>query len=104
MWRVAEFRLRPGGSPVAVNVRESPSGSEALMDRSTVVPMLEDCAPGLPRLGGEFTKVVAACWHCMLNASIQLPERPDSAKAGLPESQRYGPPAVPVLGPTAPRK
>src|SRR5690349_20400023 len=101
---VAGFTLSPAGKPMAVNDSASASASEAVACRSTAAPTGDDWLPGLFKVGGVFTKVTGACRHCMPTLSSQPPARPYSAKAGLPESQRHGPCAVPVAGPTAPRK
>src|SRR3954462_9633671 len=94
---------RPGGRPSALNVREFASGSDAPIATSTAAPTVDDWLPGFERLGGLFTNVLVAWRHWMPKLSIQLPARPLSANAGLFVSQRRGPPAVPVSGPTAPR-
>ena len=73
---VAESMLSPAGRPRALKVSELPSGSEALMVRSTADPAMVDWLPGLARLGGEFTNVAAPWRHCTPKLSIQLPERP----------------------------
>src|SRR6187431_1859422 len=96
---VLVLTMRPGGRPMALKVSVLPSASEALAGTSTAEPTGEDWLPGLASVGGVLTTVAAAWRHCMPKLSIQLPERPYSAKPGLPESQRHGPCAVPVFGP-----
>src|SRR5690349_11601828 len=101
---VVASTLSPAGRPMALKLKALPSGSDAVAGSSTAAPTVLDWLPGFERFGAVLTKVVIAWRHCRPTLSIQPPARPYSAKPGLPESQRQGPCAVPVMPPTAPRK